>query len=114
MSGMGGRADKRIADTVAYILKCPASTVPQAMRACKFSDKESKNAGKQMAVRRARDKAMAGKKRAFPPNVIDSSTAGNTSMSPLTRRPILVGMLHFRRGMQLLPFLILTTRNGIH
>ena len=84
MSGMGGRADKRIAATVAYILKCPASTVPQAMRACKFSDKESKNARKQMAVRRARDKAMAGKKRAFPPNVIDASTAGKTSVSPLT------------------------------
>ncbi len=84
MSGMGGRADKRIVATILYISKYPALTVPQAIRACKFSDKESKNAGKQMAVRRARDKAMAGKKRAFPPNVIDASTAGKTSVSPLT------------------------------
>ncbi len=64
MLGRGGHADKRIATTVAFILKCPASTVPQAMRACKFSDEESKHAGMQMAVRRARDKALAGKKRA--------------------------------------------------
>ncbi len=34
-------------------LHCPRSTVPEAMRACKFSDKESKGAGKQMAVHRA-------------------------------------------------------------
>jgi len=66
MLGRGGHADKRIATTVAFILKCPASTVPQAMRACKFSDKESKHAGMQMAVRRARDKALAGKKRPPP------------------------------------------------
>ncbi len=81
---MGGHAEKCITATVAYILKCPASTVPQAMRACKFSDKESKNVRKQMAVRRACDKAMAGKKRAFPPNVIDESTVGKKSVSLLT------------------------------
>jgi hypothetical protein len=84
MSGIGGCADKCMAATVAYILKCPVSTAPQVMRACKFSDKESKNAGKQMAVRRARDKAMAGKKRAFPPNVINALTVGKKSVSPLT------------------------------
>ena len=62
MLGRGGHADKRIAATVAFILKCPASVVPQAMmRACKFSDKESKHAGMQMAVHCARDKALAGK-----------------------------------------------------
>ena len=66
MLGRGGHADKCIATTVAFILKCPASTVPQAVRACKFSDKESKHAGMQMAVRRARDKALAGKKRPPP------------------------------------------------
>jgi hypothetical protein len=66
MLGRGGHADKRIATTVAFILKCPASTVPQAMQACKFSDKESKHAGMQMAVRRARAKALAGKKRPPP------------------------------------------------
>ena len=85
MLGRGGHADKRIATTVAFILKCPASTVPQAMRACKFSDKESKHAGMQMAVRRARDKALAGKKSPPPPSVIISaSRSGKKSMSPLT------------------------------
>ncbi len=74
MLGRGGHADKRIATTVAFILKCPASTVPQAMRACNFSDKESKHAGMQMAVRRARDKALAGKKRHPPPSVIISAS----------------------------------------
>jgi hypothetical protein len=39
-------------DQNAYLLKCPASSVPQAMRACKNSDKESSDAAKQMAVRR--------------------------------------------------------------
>ncbi len=63
MLGRGGRADKRIAATVAYILKRPASTVPQAMRACKFSDKESKHTGMQMAVRRAPGKGRCVDKR---------------------------------------------------
>ncbi len=53
MSGKGWCADKRIGRTVAYLLRCLRSTVPEAMRACKFSDKESKDAGKQMEVRRA-------------------------------------------------------------
>ncbi len=30
MSGMGGRADKRIADTVAYLLWCPRSAMHRA------------------------------------------------------------------------------------
>ncbi len=34
-------------------LRCPRSTMPEAMRACKFSEKESNNAGKQMVVHRA-------------------------------------------------------------
>ncbi len=77
--------DKRIATTVAFLLKCPASTVPQAMRACKFSDEESNHAGMQMAVRRARDKALAGKKSPPPPSVtISASRSGKKSMSPLT------------------------------
>ena len=53
MSGRGRRVDVRIAHTVAYLLRCPRSSVPEAMRACKFSDKESKDARKQMAVHRA-------------------------------------------------------------
>jgi hypothetical protein len=53
MSGEGRCADKRIGRTVAYLLHCPRLTVPEAMQACRFSDKESKDARKQMAVHRA-------------------------------------------------------------
>ncbi len=45
--------DKRIRRTVAYLLRCPRLTVLEAMRACKISDKESKDARKQMAAHRA-------------------------------------------------------------
>ena len=45
--------DKRIECTVAYLLRCPRSSVPEAMGACKFSDKDSKDARKQMVVHRA-------------------------------------------------------------
>ena len=76
--------DKRIQRTVAYLLRCPRSSVPEAMRACKFSDKESSNAGKQMAVRRAREKAASGKRIPPPPNVIDTSTVGVSTVSPIT------------------------------
>ena len=51
MSGVRGRDGKRIARTIAYLLKCPASSMPQAMWACKYSYKESSDAVKQMAVR---------------------------------------------------------------
>ncbi len=44
---------QRIERTFAHLLRCPRSTVPEAMRACKFSDKESKDARKQMAGNRA-------------------------------------------------------------
>ncbi len=53
MSGKGRCVDKPIGRTIAYLLRCPRSTVPEAMRACKFSDKESMYARKQMAVHRA-------------------------------------------------------------
>ena len=68
MSGVRGRDGKRITHTAAYLLKCPASSVPQAMRACKYSDdKESSNAAKQMAVRRAWKAALKKKKKKPPP-----------------------------------------------
>jgi len=84
MSGKGRCVDKRIQHTVAYLLRCPTTSVPEAMRACKFSDKESSNAGKQMAVRRAREKAASGKRIPPPPNVIDTSTVGVSTVSPIT------------------------------
>ena len=84
MSRKGWRADKRIARTVAYLLRCPRSTVPEAMWACRFSDKESASPTTQMAVRRAREKAASGKRKAPPPNVIDARTVGMSTVSLLT------------------------------
>ena len=63
MSGKGVAIDKQIAATVVYLKRCPASKVPKAMRACKFTDKESCNPAKQMAVRRAYAKALGGKRK---------------------------------------------------
>ena len=53
MSGRGRRVDVRIAHTVAYLLRCPRSSVPEAMRACKFTLDESENRSKQMTIRRS-------------------------------------------------------------
>jgi hypothetical protein len=63
MSRKGWCVDKRIKRTVAYLLRCPRSTVPEAMRACKFSDKESKDARKQMAVHRTDSNATTNQQR---------------------------------------------------
>jgi hypothetical protein len=82
MSGVRGRDGKRIARTLAYLLKCPASSVPQAMRACKYSDKESSNAAKQMVVRRAWKAALKKKKKSPPCQICASSLA--SSVSPIT------------------------------
>ena len=57
MSGRGWCADKLIERAIAYLLRCPKSSVPETMWACKFSDKESKNARKQMAVHQADNNA---------------------------------------------------------
>jgi len=84
MSGRGRRVDVRIAHTVAYLLRCPRSSVPEAMRACKFTDKESCNPAKQMAVRRAFTKALGGKRKSPPTSSIDDSTVGLSVLSPLT------------------------------
>ena len=63
MSGKGQCVDKRIECTITYLLRCPRSSVPEAMRACKFSDKESKDARKQMAVHRADSNATTNQQR---------------------------------------------------
>jgi hypothetical protein len=55
--------DKCAERTVAYLLRCPRSTVRKAMRTCRFSDKESKHAGKQMAVHRADSNATTNQRR---------------------------------------------------
>jgi hypothetical protein len=46
MSGRGQRVDVRIAHTLAYLLRCPRSSVPEAMRACKFTLDESASRSK--------------------------------------------------------------------
>jgi hypothetical protein len=78
--------DKRIAHTVAYLLKCPASSVPQAMRTYKYSDKESSDATKQMAVRRAWKAVSKPKKKSSPPSSIGASKVGSpaSTVSPIT------------------------------
>ena len=55
--------DKRIERTIAYLLHCPRSSVPEAMRACKFSDIESKDTRKQMAVHCADSNAITNQRR---------------------------------------------------
>ncbi len=76
--------DVRIAHTVAYLLQCPRSLVPEAMRACKFTLDESENRSKQMTIRRslAAQKATGGK--LVPPPMIDTVTAATMTVSLLT------------------------------
>ena len=45
--------DVRIAHTVAYLLRCPRSLVPEGMWECKFTLDESENRSKQMTIRRS-------------------------------------------------------------
>ena len=80
--------DMRIAHTVAYLLRCPQSLVPEAMRACKFTLDESENRSKQMTIRRslAAQKATGGKVAPPPPYVIDTVTAAATTVLPLTNQ----------------------------
>ena len=66
MSGMGRCADKRIERNVAYLLRCPESTVPEAMQACKYSTNKNVNTTKQMAVGCTHKKAIDAKKKATP------------------------------------------------
>ena len=78
--------DERIAHTVTFLLRCPGSTVPEAMRACKFSLEESLHPAKQMAVRRSFAKASAGKAVAPPDVIVAAATATTTTVSPLTNQ----------------------------
>ena len=63
MSGRGWCANKHIKHTTAYLLRCPRLSVPKAMRACKFSDKESQDARKQMMVHRVDNNATTNQQR---------------------------------------------------
>ena len=83
--------DERITRTVTFLLRCPGSSVPEAMRACKFSMEESVHTVNQMAVRRSFSKANGGKAIDPPPNVIKALTVGTTTVSPLTNPTTAVG-----------------------
>jgi hypothetical protein len=58
MSRKGGHKDKRIAQAAAFKMRCRDASIPEAMRACEFTLAESSNPAKQMAVRRAYEKAI--------------------------------------------------------
>jgi hypothetical protein len=60
MSGRGWCKDKRIEHAVAFLLRCQGASVPEAMRAAKFTLEESLNTAKQMAVHCAYAKAIFG------------------------------------------------------
>jgi hypothetical protein len=86
MSGRGGQADQCIAKAVPFKLRCPDAPLPAAMLASKFTVAESQNPAKQMAVHRAYGKATGGKTKASCPNLVDLSTAGTSTVSPLTNQ----------------------------
>ncbi len=77
--------DKRIAKATAFKLRCQSASIPEAMRASKFTLAESSNPAKQMAVRRAYEKATGGKTKAAPNTVsLLSTTSSGSSLSPMT------------------------------
>ena len=90
MSGRGRQVDKRIAQTVSYLLRCPRSSVPEAMRACKYTLDESSHPTLQMAIRRSYAKATGGKLKS-PPEIIDKYSAATTTVSPMTNPTSVVG-----------------------
>ena len=89
MSGRGGHVDKHIAKATAFKLHCQRASIPEAMRASTFSLAKSSNPAKQMAVRRAYEKAIGGKTKAAPAivlllTVLLLSTTSSSSLSPMT------------------------------
>ena len=83
MSGKGGNKDGRVPHAVAFLLRCRGAKVPEAMRAAKFTLKESLDTTKQMAIRRAYAKAIGGKTKS-PFSVSVDAAANTLSLLPLT------------------------------
>ncbi len=81
MSGKGRREDKRIANAVVFKIRCQGASIPKAMRATKFTLKESKDTAKQMAVRRAYQKAVTAISNAPSAVLVNWSSS---LLSPLT------------------------------
>lgn len=67
-----GAEDPRVERAVKFLLNCPKSSIPQAMRAVKFTEKEVKNPTTQMQVRRRLKKAKTAQQKgsASPPSVL--------------------------------------------
>jgi hypothetical protein len=86
MSGRGRRVDVRIAHTATFLLRCPRSSVPEAMRACKYTFDESASRSKQMAIRRSFAKATGGELVAPLDVIVAAATATMTTVSPLTNQ----------------------------
>ncbi len=78
--------DKRIVKAAAFKMRCRDASIPEAMRASKFTLAESSNLAKQMAVRRAYEKAIGGKTTA-PATFSVTTTSTGSSLSPLTESP---------------------------
>ncbi len=79
--------DKRIAKAATFKLRCQSASIPEAMRASKFSLAKSSNPVKQMAVHRAYEKAIIGKTKAAPATVLLLSTMSGSSLSLMTELP---------------------------
>jgi hypothetical protein len=86
MLGRGWRVDVRIAHTVTFLLRCPWSSVPEAMRACKYTFDERASRSKQMAIRRSFAKATGGELVAPLDVIVAAATATMTTVSPLTNQ----------------------------
>jgi len=83
MSERGGNKDGRVAHVVAFLLHWQGAKVPEAMRAVKFTLKESLDTTKQMAIHRTYAKAIGGKTKS-PFSVSVDAAANTLSLLPLT------------------------------
>jgi len=79
--------DKCIARASTFKLRCQSASIPEAMRASKFSLAESSDPAKQMAVRRAYAKVIRDKTKAAPTTVSILSPTSGSSLSPMTGSP---------------------------
>ena len=78
--------DKRIAKAAAFKMLCQDASIPEAMRASKFTLAKSLNPAKQMAVRRAYEKAIGSKTKA-PITVSITTKSTGSSLSLLSESP---------------------------
>ncbi len=75
MSGKGRRKDKRVVNAVAFKIRCQGASMPKVMHATKFTLKESEDTAKQMAVRRAYQKAVTANSNAPSAVLVNRSSS---------------------------------------